>query len=69
MIWYTAVQRLGNSRTSLYSNVVPLVAMGVAALTIGEPLTVRKLLGAVAVLTGLALTRVELRPANPPAEA
>ncbi len=69
LIWYTAVQRLGNSRTSLYSNVVPLVAMGVAALTIGEPLTVRKLLGAVAVLTGLALTRVELRPANPPAEA
>ena len=69
LIWYTAVQRLGNSRTSLYSNVVPLVAMGVAALTLGEPLTVRKLLGAAAVLTGLALTRVELRPANPPAEA
>jgi drug/metabolite transporter (DMT)-like permease len=67
LIWYTAVQRIGNSRTSLYSNVVPLVAMAIAALTIGEPLTARKIAGAVAVLAGLALTRVE--PKVPPAEA
>ena len=67
LIWYTAVQRIGNSRTSLYSNVVPLVAMVVAAMTIGEPLTPRKIGGAVAVLIGLALTRVE--PKVPPAEA
>jgi drug/metabolite transporter (DMT)-like permease len=67
LIWYTAVQRIGNSRTSLYSNVVPLVAMTIAALTIGEPLTARKIAGAVAVLVGLALTRVE--PRVLPAEA
>ena len=67
LIWYTAVQRIGNSRTSLYSNVVPLVAMTIAALTIAEPLTARKIAGAAAVLVGLALTRVETRV--PPAEA
>jgi len=69
LIWYTAVQRLGNTRTSLYSNVVPLVAMSIAAITLGEPLTRRKIIGAVAVLVGLALTRVELRAPAPPAEA
>jgi drug/metabolite transporter (DMT)-like permease len=67
LIWYTAVQRMGNSRTSLYSNVVPLVAMTIAALTIGEPLTPRKIAGAAAVLAGLVLTRVE--PKGLPAEA
>jgi len=69
LIWYTAVQRLGNSRTSLYSNVVPLVAMTIAAVTLGEPLTPRKIAGAIAVLIGLGLTRVERRASAPPAEA
>ena len=69
LIWYTAVQRLGNSRTSLYSNVVPLVAMTIAAVTLGEPMTPRKIAGAIAVLIGLGLTRVERRASAPPAEA
>jgi drug/metabolite transporter (DMT)-like permease len=59
VIWYTAVQRLGGSRTSMYSNVVPLVAMGVAAAVLNEPLTPSKIAGAVAVLGGVALTRLD----------
>ena len=31
LIWYTGVQRIGAARTSMYSNVVPIVAMSVAA--------------------------------------
>ena len=46
LIWYTAVQRVGNNRTSIYSNVVPLVAMAVAAAVLGEPITARKIAGA-----------------------
>ena len=57
LIWYIAVQRIGPARTSIYSNVVPIVAMAVAALWLGEPLTQSKLLGAAAVLGGIALTR------------
>jgi drug/metabolite transporter (DMT)-like permease len=57
IIWYTAVQRVGSSRTSIYSNLVPIVAIGVAALLLGEPLTVRKLAGAAAVILGVILTR------------
>jgi drug/metabolite transporter (DMT)-like permease len=57
LIWYIAVQRIGAARTSIYSNVVPIVAMAVAALWLGEPLTRDKLLGAAAVLGGVFLTR------------
>jgi drug/metabolite transporter (DMT)-like permease len=57
LIWYTAVQRIGPARTAIYSNVVPIVAMAVAALWLGEPLTSTTLLGAGAVLGGVALTR------------
>lgn len=57
LIWYTSVQRIGNIRTSVYSNIIPLVAMSVAALTLGERLTGRKIAGAACVLSGVALTR------------
>jgi drug/metabolite transporter (DMT)-like permease len=57
-IWYSAVREIGNARTSVYSNLVPIVAMLSAVLFLGEPLGVRKVLGAAAVLAGVALTRV-----------
>jgi drug/metabolite transporter (DMT)-like permease len=59
LIWYVAVQRVGSSRTSIYNNVTPIVAMLVAALSLGEPITVAKALGAAAVLGGVAVTRLE----------
>jgi drug/metabolite transporter (DMT)-like permease len=59
LIWYTAVQKVGNSRTSIYSNVVPLVAMSVAAIFLAEPITWRQLAGAAAILGGVAVTRLE----------
>jgi drug/metabolite transporter (DMT)-like permease len=68
LIWYRAVQTIGSTRTSVYSNVTPIVAMIVAALWLGEPITLRKVAGAAAVIAGLAVTRVERqRPA--PVEA
>lgn len=73
MIWYTAVQTIGSARTSMYSNVTPLAAMAVAAIWLGEPITVRKLAGALAVIGGLAVTKLERQPGGsveplPPAE-
>jgi drug/metabolite transporter (DMT)-like permease len=62
MIWYTAVQTIGGTRTAMYSNVTPVVAMVAAAIWIGEPITLRKLAGAAAVIAGLAVTRLERRP-------
>jgi len=64
MIWYTALQRIGNTRTSIYSNMVPVAAMIVAWLWLGEHLAASKLAGAAAVLIGVALTKVQ--PAETP---
>lgn len=65
VIWYTAVQRLGSGRTAIYSNVIPLVAMLVAAVVVHEVLTVEKLIGALAVLCGVLLTKLD--PGHGPA--
>jgi drug/metabolite transporter (DMT)-like permease len=68
LIWYTGVQRLGPARTSMYSNLVPIVAMTVAAVWLGEPLGGAKLLGAAAVLAGVFLTRLGRKPSPVPLE-
>ena len=57
-IWYSAVREIGSARTSIYSNLVPVVAMLSAVMFLGEPLGIRKMAGAAAVLVGVALTRV-----------
>jgi drug/metabolite transporter (DMT)-like permease len=70
LIWYTSVQRIGNVRTSAYSNFIPLVALSIAAATLGEPVTPSKLAGAGAILAGAAVTRraaMQHAP-DPPAE-
>lgn len=67
-IWYAAVRAIGSARTAMYSNVVPLVAMATAVLFLGEPLATRKVVGALAVVVGVALTRVGRRRISIPAE-
>lgn len=59
-IWYAAVREIGSAHTSAYSNVVPLVAMATAVIFLDEPLGVRKIAGAAAVVVGVALTRVRI---------
>lgn len=63
MIWYTAVQRIGSSRTAVYSNLTPLIAMLVAAVWLDEPVGARQLLGAATILCGLFVTRLAPTPA------
>lgn len=57
-IWYAAVREIGSARTSVYSNLVPVVALVAAVTFLHEPLSGRKLAGAAAVLAGVALTRL-----------
>jgi drug/metabolite transporter (DMT)-like permease len=57
-IWYAAVRAIGSARTSVYSNLIPIVAMSTAWLWLGEPLGRAKLLGAAAVLAGVAVARM-----------
>jgi drug/metabolite transporter (DMT)-like permease len=59
-IWYVAVRQIGSARTAAYSNLIPVVAMASAVLFLGEAMEVRKILGAAAVLVGVALTRARI---------
>ncbi len=56
-IWYTGLKKLGGSRTSMYSYLTPIVAMIVAAIWIGEPITGNQIAGASAIFLGLLITR------------
>jgi drug/metabolite transporter (DMT)-like permease len=67
-IWYVAVRQIGSARTSVYSNVIPIVAMSVAYLFLDEPVGPVKVAGAAAVLTGVAIARIERRRPAIPAE-
>lgn len=67
-IWYVAVRQIGSARTSIYSNLVPVVAMVTAVLFLDEPIGVRKLIGAAAVLAGVGLTRAAAPGIAIPAE-
>jgi drug/metabolite transporter (DMT)-like permease len=56
-IWYTGLQKLGGSRTSVYSYLTPIVAMVVAAIWLGEPISANQVAGATAIFAGLLITR------------
>lgn len=55
--WYLGVRQLGSSRTSIYSNVVPVAALLVAMVWLGERLAGMRLAGAGLVAAGVLLTR------------
>ena len=58
LLWYRGVQRIGSSRTAVYANLTPVVAMIVAWAWLGETPMKLQILGAAVVLLGLALARM-----------
>ena len=57
VIWNIGVQRIGSARTSVYSYLVPLVAVAVAWISLGESMQPLQALGALGILLGVALGR------------
>jgi drug/metabolite transporter (DMT)-like permease len=57
LIWYTSVQKAGSTRTAAWSNLTPVIATGIAAVWLGEPIGVNQVIGSIAIFTGLLLTR------------
>lgn len=57
IIWYYGVERLGNTRTSAYSNVVPVFAMAVAWIWLGEVPSATQLIGTVVILGGVSFAQ------------
>lgn len=62
-LWNRGVRRLGNARTALYSNTVPVVALAAAWIGLGEVPSRLQLLGAAVILLGLTLARAGRSPA------
>jgi drug/metabolite transporter (DMT)-like permease len=70
LIWYVAVQRIGNIRTAMYSNLTVVTALVFAVTWLGEQLTRTEIAGAAAILAGMAITRlVRAAPARTAAPA
>jgi drug/metabolite transporter (DMT)-like permease len=57
LLWYAAVRRLGAARTSIYANMESFFAVLAAAILLGERIAVASLMGGVAVVAGVILTR------------
>ncbi len=57
LIWNTGLGELGGTRTAVYSNLTPVVAAALAWVTLGERWNLAQVIGAAAVLAGIALTR------------
>ena len=55
ILWNMAVQTLGSSQTAIYSNLIPVAAVGTAALWLGEPIGGAKAIGAALIILGLVV--------------
>lgn len=62
ILWYRGVKVLGPTRTHLYANLQPLIALVAAWLTLGERPTAYQGIGAATIVTGVLLTRVQASP-------
>jgi len=59
LIWYRGVEKIGNTRTSIFSNLTPLVALAFGALWLGERPGPLALLGVGVTLSGVLLVRAD----------
>lgn len=57
IIWNSGVKKIGGARTSLYSNLIPVIGTITAALVLGEAITPLKVVGAAVIFVGLHLAR------------
>ncbi len=62
LFWYRGVRVIGSTRTAMYSNLQPIIALAVSWPLLGEKPTLWQGVGATAVLGGLLLTRQPSAP-------
>lgn len=57
LLWYQGVRYIGNTRTAIYSNLVPVLAILIAWLWLGEVPSVGQIVGAVVIIGGVMLAQ------------
>jgi drug/metabolite transporter (DMT)-like permease len=58
IVWYSSVKRIGNSKTAIYDNLIPVLTILFAYFMIGERITGVQAIGALIIFVGVYLTRV-----------
>ncbi len=61
VVWNVAVQRLGPTHAAIYSNLIPLAALVVAVLWLGEPVSPTRFAAAALIIGGVVLIRLQPR--------
>jgi drug/metabolite transporter (DMT)-like permease len=69
ILWFTAINRVGPSRASLFANLQPFFGVLFALVLLGEHLNGWEVAGGVAIFMGIALERIRRRPLEPVAAA
>ena len=57
LLWYAAVRRIGAARTAIYANMESFFAVVAATVMLGERVAWTSLVGGVAIVAGVLLTR------------
>jgi len=65
ILWFTAINRVGPSRASLFANLQPFFGVLFALVLLGEHLNGWEVAGGLAIFAGIALERVRRRPLEP----
>ena len=68
ILWFTAIDRVGPSRASLFANMQPFFAVLFALVILGEHLNRWEIVGAVAIGAGIVLERTQRLPVTVPAD-
>lgn len=61
VIWYTSVKRVGNTKTGIYGNITPIVAVLFAHVFLSERIALPQFMGAFIIFAGFYLTRFAKR--------
>jgi drug/metabolite transporter (DMT)-like permease len=56
LLWFTAIDRVGPSRASLFANLQPFLAAVIALVLLSEPITTVQIVGGLAIAGGIVLT-------------
>jgi drug/metabolite transporter (DMT)-like permease len=64
--WYYGVEKIGSTRTSVYSNLTPVAGLSVGMIFLGERLSLLQWLGALIIFCGLVVNRFAKREICPP---
>jgi drug/metabolite transporter (DMT)-like permease len=65
ILWNHGVRKIGSTRTAIYSNITPVIAMLVAWPALGEVPTFGQLVGAIVIFIGVYLVRHGMRTLAP----